>query len=74
MRVGTVELIRFADFGSGDGDGGGMMHGMGEALDGVCKLCHRVLRDLLVCKVWVVILESRLLEESPPSELGAPGV
>ena len=74
MRVGTIELIRFADFDSGNGDGGGMMHGMSEALDGVCKLCHRVLRDLLVHKVWVVILESRLSEELPPSELGAPGV
>ena len=50
-RVSTIELIRFADFGSGNGDGEEMTSEMGEALDGVWELHHRILRDLLICEV-----------------------
>ena len=30
--------------------------GMGKVWDDICELCHGILRDLLICKVWVVIL------------------
>ena len=55
-RVGTVELIRFVDFGLGNRDRGKMTSGMGKALDGICELRHGILRDLLVHEVWVIIL------------------
>ena len=56
VRVSTVKLIRLMDFGLGDGDEGKIMSRTGKVLDGVCELCHRILRDLLIHEVWVVTL------------------
>ena len=56
VRVDTVKLIRFTDFGLEDRGEGGMTSGMDEVLDGACELHHRILRDLLIHKVWVIIL------------------
>ena len=71
-RVSTIKLIRFMDFGFGNRDKGGIMSGMGKVLDGVCvapwdpEIC-------LFARSGSSSLESRLLEELPLSELGAPG-